>query len=232
MQFDRWQPVYRTIRDDFGFDQAADEAARDLLASLLADDPTADLEAWSLAGETVGIAGAGPSLGTELDVLARADRVIAASDAGAVCRDHGVDVDCLVTDLDGDPGLAAELTAAGTPVCVHAHGDNRGALREWVPQLAPAAVIPTTQVAPIDRVHNVGGFTDGDRAAFLADHAGADRLVFAGWDFDDTDVDAMKRRKLRWAERLLAWLEGLRDERFGVLDGRRDAVDTSMLPEA
>jgi uncharacterized Rossmann fold enzyme len=79
-------------------------------------------------------------------------------------------------------------------------------------------------------VYNVGGFTDGDRAAFLADHCGADRLTFLGWDFDDPEVGPMKRRKLAWAERLLYWLERRRGERFGVLDGRRDAIDDSSLP--
>ena len=79
--------------------------------------------------------------------------------------------------------------------------------------------------APVDAVANYGGFTDGDRAAFLADHCGADRLVFPGWDFDDPDVDGMKARKLDWAERLLRLLERRRGERFDVLDGRRGWID-------
>ena len=63
-----------------------------------------------------------------------------------------------------------------------------------------------------DRVHNFGGFTDGDRAAFTADHFGAAELRFVGWDFEDPDVSPEKREKLQWAERLLHWLEGRRDE--------------------
>jgi len=69
------------------------------------------------------------------------------------------------------------------------------------------------------------GFTDGDRAAFLADACGADRLVFPGWSFDDPTVDAQKAKKLRWAERLLLVLEERRGERFAVLDGRREGID-------
>ena len=65
-----------------------------------------------------------------------------------------------------------------------------------------------------------------DRAAFLADHLGAARLSFPGWDFDDPGVGAEKRRKLRWAARLLAWLERRRDERFSVLDSRRGALES------
>jgi uncharacterized Rossmann fold enzyme len=131
----------------------------------------------------------------------------------------------MVTDLDKAPGVARDLTHAGTPVAVHAHGDNRGAIRGWVPGMATDRVLATTQVEPRGPVVNVGGFTDGDRAAFLADFLGAGALTFPGWDFDDPGVGAEKRRKLRWAERLLAWLERHRGERFGVLDGRRDGIE-------
>ena len=64
-----------------------------------------------------------------------------------------------------------------------------------------------------------------DRGAFLADHFGAARLVFPGWDLDDLSVGSEKAHKLAWAERLLAWLERRRGERFTVLDGRREAIE-------
>jgi len=181
-------------------------------------------------GETVAVVGAAPSLDPTDPAIDAADSVVAASDAATVLRDAGVAIDCMVTDLDEEGDIARTLTAAGTPVAVHAHGDNRPALRERVPRLALDAVLPTTQAAPAPPVSNTGGFTDGDRAAFLADHCGAAALVFAGWDFDDPDVDPMKRRKLAWAERLLRWLELRRDERFAVLDGRRETVDLSAFP--
>jgi uncharacterized Rossmann fold enzyme len=117
------------------------------------------------------------------------------------------------------------------PVAVHAHGDNQAALAEHVPNCTREQVLATTQAAPVGPVRNFGGFTDGDRAAFLADHLGASDLVFLGWDFDDPSVGADKRRKLCWAERLLYWLERRRGERFDVLDGRRAAIDTSAIPE-
>jgi len=118
---------------------------------------------------------------------------------------------------------------AGTPVAVHAHGDNTDAVEELVPTFDAAAVLPTTQAEPADPVVNPGGFTDGDRAAFLADACGADRLVFPGWEFDDPTVGPEKARKLLWAERLLRWLERRREERFGVLEGRRDRIDLPWL---
>jgi hypothetical protein len=190
-----------------------------------------DLDRLSgVEGATVAIAGAGPSLRDHLSVARKADAVFAASSAADVCLAAGVAVDAMVTDLDKNPETARTLTDRGVPVAVHAHGDNLPALREHVPTFDDAHVLATTQAAPVGPVRNVGGFTDGDRAAFLADHLGAAKLRFPGWDFDDPDVDDEKRHKLEWAERLLYWLERRRGDRFPVLDGRRDAIDCSHLP--
>ncbi|MFD1645689.1 6-hydroxymethylpterin diphosphokinase MptE-like protein [Haloarchaeobius litoreus] len=222
MEFETFEPVYESILADFGFDRASDERARDVLAELTT--PFNESRLSVLDGEHVAICGAGPTLAADLDA-SDADRVVAASSAAAVCRDRDVPVDVYITDLDGEPELAGDLAAAGTPVAVHAHGDNVERVRSVVPQLPDGPVLPTTQAAPVAHVRNFGGFTDGDRAAFLADHAGAARLSFPGWTFEDPDVGPMKRRKLRWAARLLGWLERLRDERFVVLDGLRDDIE-------
>jgi uncharacterized Rossmann fold enzyme len=226
MEFETWEPAYDAIRADFGYDRGADERARDVLAELCrpgsAQDPAA-------ADATVAIAGAGPSLPAECERAAAAEVVFAASSAADTLAGHGVGVDLVVTDLDKTPDSAVEFSRRGTPVAVHAHGDNVAALREYVPEMAPETVLPTTQVAPRPPVRNYGGFTDGDRAAFIADHLGAAALTFPGWDLDDPAVSPEKRHKLRWAERLLRWLESRRGERFDLLDGRRDAVDTRGL---
>jgi len=225
VNFDEWEPVYEQILADFGFDRAADERARDVLAGLLDGEQTCDLSALDVAEETVAVAGAAGNLEAQAELAASADSVFAASTAADRLAAVGVDVDCMVTDLDKNPDTVASLTASGVPVAVHAHGDNISTVREFVPTFDFRWVLPTTQAAPVDPVVNPGGFTDGDRAAFLADHLGAETLVFPGWEFDDRTVGAMKREKLRWAERLLAWLERRRDDRFGVLDGRRDDID-------
>jgi uncharacterized Rossmann fold enzyme len=223
MEYDTWSPVYARILDDFGFDRAADERARDRLATHA--DPFDERRLGRIDGATVAVAGGGPSLVDETGVAAEADVVIAASAAAETLGAAGVGVDLMVTDLDKVPDTARALTRAGVPVAVHAHGDNVPAVEEWLPRFDADHVLPTTQAEPRGPVVNYGGFTDGDRAAFLADAFGADRLRFPGWDFDDADVDATKRRKLRWAERLLHWLERRRDERFAVLDGRREGID-------
>lgn len=230
MNYDEWEPVYEAILTDFGYERAADERARDLLATLLEGETltpeTLDGAGVTLDGKTVAIAGAGPSLSSEIGLAREADLIFAASTAADTLAEEEVSVDCMVTDLDKNPDTARTLTSKKTPVAVHAHGDNIPALRDEVPQFDHSFMLPTTQASPTGRVYNTGGFTDGDRAAFLADHLGAKSLVFVGWDFDDDEVGLEKRRKLDWAKRLLYWLEQRRCERFAMLDGHRDRLET------
>jgi uncharacterized Rossmann fold enzyme len=228
MLYEEWEPAYEAILAAFGYDRAADERSRDVLHDLVDGRDPLGLEAPPLSG-TVAVCGAGPSLPADLGVARRADAVVAASTAADVLREAGVAVDCLVTDLDGTPETAGLLASAGTPVAVHAHGHNVDAVRAYVPDMNVGAVLPTTQAAPRPPVANPGGFTDGDRAAFLADASGADRLVFPGWDLDDPTVSAEKARKLAWAERLLHWLERRRNEQFALLDGRRGGVERPWI---
>ncbi|WP_254523638.1 6-hydroxymethylpterin diphosphokinase MptE-like protein [Natrinema caseinilyticum] len=231
MEFDEWEPVYNAILEDFGYDRTGDERGRDRLDSILnASFDPAGLS--PLRDATVAVAGAGPSLETDADLeRARdADVVVGASSAVDTLTAHGIDVECMVTDLDKNPETVERLTLDGVPVAIHGHGDNLEAIRDVVPNCAHEYVLPTTQAEPRGRVRNFGGFTDGDRAAFLADDVGAAELVFVGWDFDDSTVDSAKARKLEWAERLLYWLETRREQRFDVLDGRRSEIETGDLP--
>jgi uncharacterized Rossmann fold enzyme len=231
MDYETWSPVYRAVLADFGYDRAGDERARDVLAGLV-DPFEVDRLRALFDDRTVAVAGGAPSLAADgaLDLARRAEVVVAASTAADVLADAGIGVDLMVTDLDKNVGTARDLTRRGVPVAAHAHGDNVPAVREWVPRFDPEHTLPTTQAEPRGPVENFGGFTDGDRAAFLADHFGADRLVFPGWDFEDPAAGPEKRHKLVWAERLLRWLERRRDERFSVLNGRRETIDTSDLP--
>jgi len=230
LPFEVWEPVYERILADFGYDRGADERARDRLQSLCTDTTATALEPLDFGGQRVAVAGGAERLRDELDVVRSADTVVAASVAADRLRAAGIDVDCLVTDLDGTPDTARILTDEGTPVAVHAHGDNIPAIEDQVPTFDHQWMLPTTQAEPVGVVANPGGFTDGDRAAFLADALGAQTLVFPGWAFDDPTVTVEKRRKLRWAERLLLWLEQHRNGQFAVLDGRRSGIDSSSLP--
>ena len=224
ISFREWEPIYNTILADLGFGRAADERARDVAVDLAAPFDHQQLD--RLDGATVTIVGAAPSLSAELDAFepANADAIVAASTAVDVLADHGIGVDLMVTDLDKNTNTACELTRSGTPVAAHAHGDNIPLLREWLPRFDAKSTLVTTQAAPQGPVENVGGFTDGDRAAFIAHDFGAAELRFLGWNFDDPSVDPLKARKLQWAEQLLYWLERRRGDRFDVLDGRRGSL--------
>ena len=229
--FSEWEPIYTAILADFGFERAADERARDVAADVATPFDHDRLAA--LDGATVAVVGAAPSLPGELTAFdpTSVDAIVAASTAVDVLSDAGLSVDLMVTDLDKNVETARDLTRSGTPVAAHAHGDNIPTVRGWLPQFESKRTLVTTQAAPRGPVKNFGGFTDGDRAAFLADACGADELRFVGWAFDDPAVDALKTRKLRWAEHLLYWLERRRGERFAVLDGRREhlAPDPTTL---
>ncbi len=112
-------------------------------------------------------------------------------------------IDVHVTDLD--EGFKALCSAADRArvVVVHAHGDNRNLIRDFVPSLD--RVVGTTQYIPFERVYNFGGFTDGDRAAIIAKKFGKVRLVNFNFEVAESDL---KLKKLRWAKKILEF-EGL-----------------------
>lgn len=230
MEFETWEPVYEAILADFGYDREADRRSRDRLRDIVPEAAVVDPASLSFDG-SVAVVGGGAMDARDARAAREATHVLAASDGATGLRDRGIAVDFMVTDLDGDPATAPALAAESTPIAVHAHGDNIETVRTRLPNILEAApageavILPTTQAEPLDPPYNFGGFTDGDRAAFIADALGAQSLAFPGWDFDDPTVDAEKRRKLEWARRLLRWLELRRDEPFALLDGRRRDVD-------
>lgn len=202
MKFEEWEPLYEEILDYFAFDRAGDEEAARLLASLLPRDDLAALESLC-RGKTVTVCGNAPSLPRE---IGRIEGTVFAADAAAdVLYSRGIRPDAVFTDLDGATDSLIEMNREGTVVVVHAHGDNIPLLRNWVPRL-PGPLVGTTQAAPSGRIHNFGGFSDGDRAAFTAHTLGAVRVSLVGFDLDDPGVDPVKRGKLAWARRLLALL--------------------------
>lgn len=225
MEYHEWNQAYETLLQTFGYSRRADERSRDWLADYCRTAGCAG-SLPAIDGETVAVVG-GASLSQIEAKLTAADAIIAASDAGPRLAAAGHRPDLVVTDLDGDPDGVRQLAADGIPVAVHAHGDNQATLETVLPAFPAAAIVPTTQAPPSGPVKNYGGFTDGDRGAFIADHCGASRLVFPGWDFDDPTLTAEKSQKLEWAARLLYWLETRRDEQFDLLDGRRGRLDYS-----
>ncbi|HOI69193.1 MAG: DUF115 domain-containing protein [Methanothrix sp.] len=217
MQFSEWEPIYAEILADFGFSREEDEVAARLLQSLLLGRK-GDLSIKELASmireRRVLVCGNGPSLPKGLaealgggqgspEPSKRGDPVIIAADgATTAILAVGALPDVIVTDLDGFMPDILAANGLGSAAVVHAHGDNLAALREYVPKLTK--VLATTQAAPLEGVYNFGGFTDGDRAVFLARRFGAKEIRMVGFDYDDPTVTAKKKKKLAWARRLVA----------------------------
>ncbi len=133
--------------------------------------------------------------------------LIAADGAAERCLTAGLVPAVVVTDLDGP--VPSEVTAnlRGSLVLVHAHGDNVPALERWVPEF-PGELAGSWAGPPRPALLNVGGFTDGDRAAYLAEAVGARRILLWGFDFEsveepDGPTRTRKLAKLACARRLL-----------------------------
>lgn len=209
MQFKDWDVYYRQILGDFGYSREEDERSARLLDAKLQGTRVDPEELRHLfGGKAATIAGNAPGLGEELAVVAHP--LVAADEATSVLRAQGLRPDVIVTDLDGNVEDQIAANREGTVAVIHAHGDNLAAVERWAPKFT-GKVIGTTQSKPFGRIHNFGGFTDGDRAAFLADHFGATSLLLIGFDFEnpnpkDDDLET-KKRKLDWAYILINALD-------------------------
>ena len=136
---------------------------------------------------------------------------IAADGAAAILLKHKKIPDIIVTDLDGkhSKDVEKEIKAMdfGTVLLIHAHGDNSEKLKKYLPlltkQVREQKVIPTCQCRPPDYLYNFGGFTDGDRCVFLAKTFNAEKIILLGFDFNDSTVTEMKKKKLQCAEKLI-----------------------------
>jgi uncharacterized Rossmann fold enzyme len=216
MHLDEWLKRYDVLRVKFGYSIVEDQNAARLLGELLEgkDLNLKILENLS-AGKNVLVAGAGPSLEDSLQKISLWKQfvVIAADGASQALLENGIKPDIVVTDLDGSHEHLLQADKMGSIMVVHAHGDNVNLLRNLVPKMKNC--IGTTQVKPLHNVYNFGGFTDGDRAVFLANEFKAKTIVLIGMDFGDkigryskTNVKDAKLKIVKMAigKELLEWL--------------------------
>lgn len=215
MRWELWKPWYDRIVERLDLDRGTDREAARVLDELL-PEPRLDLRELIHGRECI-IFGAGPSLDTDLERLERAGflskTVITADGATSAVLEYR-NPEIIVTDLDGNIDDQVEAWSRGSWMVVHAHGDNIARLRGIAPKLKER-VIGTTQVKPPKKLFNFGGFTDGDRAAFMAYELGASKIYLAGMDLGtkigrhsgDKDL-SRKLIKLEICKELLAWLSG------------------------
>ncbi len=217
MRYSDWEPLYEEILSDFGFDRAKDEEAARLTSEIMTSKITSDEDAVRrevetlIRGNRVIICGNAPCLERELKERGkefersthdRNSTILAADGATSVLLRNAIIPDIVCTDLDGTIPDIITANRLGSILVVHAHGDNMETLKKVLPTLTEN-VLCTTQSKPLHNVYNFGGFTDGDRCVFLAKEFGARSIALVGFDFEDKQVSERKRKKLKWAKRLI-----------------------------
>ncbi len=136
-------------------------------------------------GKKVFIFGAGPSLEESIlkVKLFYGEAVfIAANGASEALIERNIIPNVIVTDIDGRIEPILKALAYGSIIVVHGHGDNILKVLKYVPKFK-GKVLGTTQLIPWGYLENYGGFTDGDRALYLALHFGAKKIFLFGMDF-------------------------------------------------
>ncbi len=229
MDINEWEEWYVEILDDFGFLREDDEATADLLDSILESEGCLDID--ELYNDVMDkkrdtdkfiIFGAGPSLKENIEEIKSYDLnnyvLIAADGATTALLEEDIIPDVIATDLDGKLSDLLTANAQGSYFVIHGHGNNRENIDTWTDSFNK--VLGTTQSVPVGNLYNFGGFTDGDRAMFLAIELGASEMLLAGMDFgtvvtkysrpniegDLGPADEIKTKKLIYAERLLDWI--------------------------
>jgi len=244
MKFDTWILWYERILDDFGFSKEEDERTASILNKILSRKNSIKLKNLidNISPENTTIHrfnkdrsdvkdfivfGAGPSLKKDIEIIkSKGDTenpedciLIAADGATTAVLEESIVPDIIVTDLDGkleDLMLANDL---GSVFVLHAHGNNLNQILDCTDKLHK--VLGTSQSKPFSNLYNFGGFTDGDRAVFLAVALGARKIVLAGMDFGNmttkysrpnlgveiAEADEIKKKKLKYAKELVEWVK-------------------------
>ena len=209
-----WESKYREILKDFGYSRKKDNQSCKLLNSLLQKKTQSTGIRDLIENKPVFIIGAGPSLPSCIAILKKHKKItkIVADGATKALIENGLKPDIVVTDLDGDIISLKKAGGTNTIMVVHAHGDNSDKIH-LIKNFKNC--IGTTQTKPIGKVNNFGGFTDGDRCVFLADHFTAKKIILLGMDFgtrigryskSKVENRTTKIAKLRCGKKLLEWL--------------------------
>jgi len=209
-----WESKYKEILKDFGYTRKDDSKSCKLLDSLLPKKTQVIQIKDLIEKKPVFVVGAGPSLPSCIPILKKHKKItkIVADGAARAIIENGLKLDIVVTDLDGDIKTLKKAGKTNTIMVVHAHGDNTKKI-SLVKNFKNC--IGTTQTKSTGMIHNFGGFTDGDRCVFLANHFKAKKIILLGMDFGtrigkyskSTVVNrTIKIAKLRRGKKLLEWL--------------------------
>ena len=209
-----WATRYNEIVNDFGYSKKKDIQSSRLLDSLLSRKTRITELKKLIENESVFIIGAGPSLLSCIPIFKKYNKItkIVADGATRALIENNLKANIVVTDLDGNIPVLKRVGKTNTIMVVHAHSDN---LEKLYIAKNFKKCIGTTQAKPFGKIHNFGGFTDGDRCVFLANHFKARKIILFGMDFGTTIGSFSKTRiankdikirKLRRGKKLLEWL--------------------------
>ena len=219
MTLDGWHQKYLEILKEFNYDRSREIRSGKILSSLLKNKFSIDMIEKKIKNKTVFVIGTGPSLDASIPYLKKFKEFtkIAADGATQALLENNIIPDIIVTDLDGNIESLRRSSESKSIMVVHAHGDNISKL--------PYAILfrycaGTTEDKPFGKIRNFGGFTDGDRCVFLANHFKASKIILMGMDFG-THVGkyskkegfnkSIKIRKLNRGKSLLKWLASKSD---------------------
>jgi len=209
-----WVRRYNEILNEFKYDKKTDVQSAILLEGLLKGESQIKSLQKIIRNQNVLVIGAGPSLSKAIPRLKNFEKTvkIVADSAVKPLVDNGIKPDIIVTDLDGDENVLKKIGRTKTIFVVHAHGDNIDKL-ELMKNFKNC--LGTTQTKPFGKLHNFGGFTDGDRAVFLANYFNAKKIILLGMDFGNKIGKfsntkprdrKIKIKKLKKGKTLLEWL--------------------------
>jgi len=224
--FREWMEMYHKIVSILGISEDDDKRATQMMSHMIEELGLDVVSALKLAKKKVAgnkafVFGCGPSL--EEGILKLKEKphssvLIAADGATKALMKFGLLPEIIVTDLDGDMNSILNANERGSILFVHAHGDNMELLKKYLPFMR-YPIVGTTQVIPTRNVFNFFGFTDGDRATFIALRLGAREIHLVGMDFGNVvgkyskpylerDTKAWKRKflKLKIGEEIIDWL--------------------------
>ncbi len=203
MEWEEWEPIYKKILQDFGYDEEKDKEASKLALKYAKKQIEANVLKKFIENRIVSICGAGKNLEKELKNIE--GTIISADEATSILLKNNIVPHIITTDLDGNIEDLLEANKKGSILIIHVHGDNIQSLKHI--SLFKNFLL-TTQSKPFDKLHNFGGFTDGDRAYCIAKHFNAKKIKLVGFNFEEPRKKEgkdlkIKKRKLEWAKKII-----------------------------
>jgi len=220
MKYEEWKEIYAKIVVDLQLDKSKDETAAEILNQLMNTYTShvinTNVLSTLIKDNTIFVFGAAPCL--EKDIKENSTQfktgvLIAADGATSALLKYDLMPDIIVTDLDGVIADQLKANMKKAILIIHAHGDNIDVVQKTIPKIR-GSFLGTIQTNPRDysNVLNFGGFTDGDRAVFLADQFQPKKIILVGFDctsppgfysFQYQKNKGRKKKKLEWCQRLL-----------------------------